>query len=79
LNGTGGPIVFIRTDGERWIFSRMVCDKGVPIVQHSGELKLDISQSNIDDSTVRHIFDWLRYAITIGQDSTPRASLPQID
>ena len=35
LNGSGGPIIFIRTDGERWIFSKMTCEEGVPKVQHS--------------------------------------------
>ena len=71
LNGSGGPIVFIRTDGERWIFSKMTCKDGVPTVQHSEEFKINISQTKIENDTVQCIFNWIRYAITIGRESSP--------
>ena len=75
LNGTGGPIVFIRSDGERWIFSKLTCDKGNPAVQHSSEFKLSICQNKIDNETVQQIFNWIRYAIILGRDSSPRSLL----
>ena len=78
LEGSGGPIVFIRTDGERWIFSKMTCKEGVPIVQHSNEFNLDICQNNIQNDTVQQVFNWITHAITIGRDSSPRASFSQV-
>ena len=53
LDGSGGPIVFIRTDGERWIFSKMTCKEGFPKVQHSPEFKLDICEKNIRNDIVQ--------------------------
>jgi hypothetical protein len=75
VNGSGGPIYFIRTDGERWIFSKLTCDEGFLKVQHSDEVKLNIRQNKIESETVQVIFDWLRYIITSGRDSSPRTSV----
>ena len=69
FDGSGGPIVFIRTDGEEWIFSKMVCEDGVPIVEHSQVYKINIFKNDIENDILQQIFDWLRYAITIGRDS----------
>ena len=68
--------LFARAEG--WIFSKMACEEGAPTVQHSSEFKLNICQNNIEQDTVQQIFDWLRYAITEGRNSTPRASLVQM-
>ncbi len=73
LNGTGGPIVFIHSDGERWIFSKLTCDKGAPTVQQSSEFKVNICQNKIDNEAVQQIFNWIRYAIILGRDSSPSA------
>jgi hypothetical protein len=75
VNGSGGPIYFIRTDGERWIFSKLTCDEGFLKVQHSDEVKLNIRQNEIESETIQVIFDWLRYVITSGRDSSPRTSV----
>ena len=78
LNGSGGPIVFIRSDGERWIFSKLTSENGARTVQHSAEFKLNICLNKIEKDTVQQIFNWIRYAITVGRDSSPRASLAQV-
>jgi hypothetical protein len=78
LNGSGGPIIFIRTDGERWIFSKMTCEDGVSQVQHSDEFKINICRNTIENATVQKVFDWLRYAITISRDSSPHASMERV-
>ena len=37
------------------------------------EFKINICRNAIENATVQKVFDWLRYAIIIGIDSSPRA------
>ena len=74
LNGSGGPIFFVRTDGERWIFSKLFKDDRSLRVQHSHEVKLNILEDKIESEKIQEIFDWLRFLIKSGRDSSPRTS-----
>lgn len=53
----------------------MTCNEGFLKVQHSDEVKLNIRQNKIESETVQVIFDWLRYIIKSGRDSSPRSSV----
>ena len=63
VNGSGGHIVFICTDGERWIFSKLTCDREV---LQSTEFNVNICENNMEESALGDIFNWIRYAITVG-------------
>ena len=78
INGSGGPTFFIRTDGERWIFSKMTSEEGVPTVKHSSEFKLVLGpKTSIDYNVAKQIFNWIRYSIIAGCVSLLRAPTEQ--
>lgn len=75
LNGSGGPIHFVRTDGEHWIFSRMTCEDSKLKVRHSAEYKVNIKDNHVEIDKIQVIFDWLRFVIKNSRDSSPRSSV----
>ncbi|EPZ36071.1 hypothetical protein ROZALSC1DRAFT_26931 [Rozella allomycis CSF55] len=79
-NGSGGPVYFVRTDAERWIFSRIIMINGSATAQHSREYRVDLrklTESKV--ASANEIFNWIRFLIQSGRDSSPRASLQSLD
>jgi hypothetical protein len=77
--GSGGPIHFVRTDGNKWIFSKVHSSGGGNlIVQHSKSMSLWDQQDVLQLEMVPVVFSWLIKVIEKSRDSSPRTSITNL-
>ncbi|KAI9204557.1 uncharacterized protein BJ171DRAFT_504634 [Polychytrium aggregatum] len=64
------PFVFVlRTDGKKWIFTRMGCQGSSIVVEHSRPLRLEIREHHVDQDQVGAIYSWIHFLISYGQQA----------
>lgn len=75
---SGGPVFFVLSDGENWMFGKLEAGKGTKITAtHSDILRVNINDP-IDNLSLDKVYSCLVRVIKAGRDSSPRGSMQNL-